>query len=80
MKTPEEIREAENKSIIERLRRGESITRINASATWFPPRPVIKKDEKALNFVFSKDKEDDTNGIVDKDKSTGRLSMVHDCD
>ena len=76
MKTPEEMRKAENDSIIERFKRGEGLSRISSSATWFPPRPIIKKDPKALEFVFSKNKEDDTNGIIDTNNGTRRISVV----
>jgi hypothetical protein len=40
----EKKRIAENKRIIEKMKRGESIATIPTEATWYPPRPLIVKD------------------------------------
>lgn len=39
-------RKAHNDDLINRMRRGESMSLCKASDTWFPPRPVIKKKFK----------------------------------
>ena len=46
-------RKKENDDIIERMKRGDPLQRISSSATWFPPRPKIKKDTK--RFVQKRD-------------------------
>lgn len=40
----EKKRKQENDRIIERMKRGESLATVPTEATWFPPRPTIKKD------------------------------------
>jgi hypothetical protein len=51
--TKEELeRKKRNKSIIERLMRGETLATVPQSATWFPPRPVIKKNQEALGKLY----------------------------
>lgn len=47
------IKEA-NDALIKRWRNGENLARIDASATWFQPHPLIKKDEKAIAKIFGK--------------------------
>ena len=37
-------RKKENDALIEKMRKGESLAKVSVSATWWPPRPVIKKD------------------------------------
>jgi hypothetical protein len=44
MEDLESKRKRENKDLIERMKRGENLSRIPPEATWYPPRPLIKKD------------------------------------
>ena len=39
-------RKKENDSIVRRMREGDPLQRISSSATWFPPRPLTKKDKR----------------------------------
>jgi hypothetical protein len=39
-----EQRKKENDALIEKMRKGESLATVSVSATWWPPRPIIKKD------------------------------------
>ena len=66
-----EARKKRNESILKRVFRGESIALYSVQDTWWPTRPVIKKDKNALNF--STGGCDDRKG---KDNSTRRLSVV----
>lgn len=34
----------ENADLIARMRRGQTLARVDHQATWWPPRPIIKKD------------------------------------
>lgn len=52
--TPEERRRAENKSLLDRLRRGESLARVDVEATHWPPRPLIKKDPQAIARIYGR--------------------------
>ncbi len=47
-------RDIENKRILEKLKTGESLSLISLQATFFPPRPTIKKDVK-LVFPLKKE-------------------------
>lgn len=43
-----------NERVLERMMNPEDkLTIIDPGATWYPPRPIIKKDKRALEF-FSK--------------------------
>lgn len=52
MDREKERRKAENQDLIERMRRGESLARIPATATWFQPRPSVKKDGDAMARLY----------------------------
>lgn len=43
-------RKKENDALIEKMRKGESLASVSVSATWFPPRPKIKKDLRKRLF------------------------------
>lgn len=52
-------RKERNKDIIERMKKGEALNHgIEAGDTWWQPRPIIKKDEKAMEMIFMKHQED----------------------
>lgn len=53
--TSDERRRQENADLIARMKRGESLARCDTQATWWQPRPKIKKDDKALDLIFTKD-------------------------
>lgn len=48
----EQQRQRLNRDLVKRMRNGESLTRMSADDTHFPPRPSIKKDPKALKFLY----------------------------
>lgn len=45
-----------NQDLIERMKNGESLALIDQTKTWYQPRPIIKKDPKALDVLFKGDK------------------------
>ncbi len=50
-------RKFKNEDLIHRMREGESLALIPSQATFFQPRPIIKKDLKALQALgFINDK------------------------
>lgn len=51
----EDRRKKENDALLEKMRKGESLTTVSTSATWWPPRPIIKKDFALQKKLFSKD-------------------------
>ena len=55
MHNQEERRRRENADLLARYRAGEKLARIDATATWWPRHPPIKKDEAALRKLYGKD-------------------------
>lgn len=49
-------RAEENKNLLERVKRGESISRCSTQDTWWQPRQIIKKDPKALEKLYGEKK------------------------
>ena len=48
-------RDKRNKDIVSRLKRGESTRTVPPEATWWPPRPIIKKDPEAIKRLYNSD-------------------------
>lgn len=47
-----EIRKQHNLDLMRRMRGGESLNAYDSKASWYPPRPVIKKDDKEISRVY----------------------------
>ncbi len=45
-------RAAHNDQLIDRMRRGDSLWAFDSQSSWFPPRPLIKKDTKLMNKLY----------------------------
>jgi len=43
-----EKRRRKNRDLVERMKRGDSLSSIPQEATWFPPRPRVEKDLSKL--------------------------------
>lgn len=56
MDKDKERRKKENERILNLMKSGDSLSTIPTSATWFPPRPTIKKD---LSKFYKKKADDD---------------------
>jgi hypothetical protein len=48
-------RKKHNEDLINRMKQGESLQSQSASDSWFPPRPVIKKNSAALRELYVPD-------------------------
>ena len=46
-------RNKHNKDLIDRMRQGDSLQSQTASDSWFPPRPIIKKNDSAMRTLYS---------------------------
>ena len=57
-----ERRKKENQRILEMMKRGESLATVDVGATWYPPRPIIKKDLTRLYSDKLKDSKDEVTG------------------
>jgi hypothetical protein len=51
-----DIRKKHNMDLIRRMRDGDPLKSFDSRASWFPPRPVIEKDEKAVAKLYGKAK------------------------
>ena len=47
-----QLRKKHNEDLIHRMKQGESLQSQSASDSWFPPRPVIKKNSAALRELY----------------------------
>jgi hypothetical protein len=60
--TERRVRETKNRRdhnayLVDKIQKGEEIpVRLSMTDVWFPPRPTIKKDIKAMNRLYSKGK------------------------
>lgn len=45
-------RRLHNRKILKKMERGESLSTFNNQSSWFPPRPIIKKDKKAVDKLY----------------------------
>jgi hypothetical protein len=54
-------RDERNRDIVERMKRGESLTSFNTKNSWFPPRPVIEKNKEVLKLLYEKEDKSDKN-------------------
>ena len=47
------LRKERNEDILDRLKKGDALSSFDSYASWYPPRPIIKKDPKALGKLYS---------------------------
>lgn len=66
------LRKQHNSDLIRRMRNGEPLNTIDSKSSWYPPRPVIKKDEGEMARVYG-------TPITEKDQEVA-LSVVEDGD
>lgn len=45
-------RKQHNKKVLKKMEKGESLSSFNSQSSWFPPRPIIKKDKKAVEKLY----------------------------
>jgi hypothetical protein len=47
-----DLRRQHNADLLRRMRSGDSLTTFDSKSSWFPPRPVIKKDVNEMARVY----------------------------
>ena len=57
MNKAEEKRKKANDDILKRMKNGDPLTSFSSHFSWFPPRPIVKKDKKAIAILYPEDKE-----------------------
>ena len=69
-------RQRHNAELIQKMRDGESLTSFDAMSSWFPPRPTIEKDKRAIEKLYSlgaKKTSQDKSTSAQKDASADNL-------
>ncbi len=56
----EDLRKRRNRELLKRMHNGEVLCSYDSTDSWFPPRPIIKKDKKEMARLY--------NGGVKKDE------------
>ena len=46
------LRKKHNHELIKRMREGDPLRSYDSNASWFPPRPIIKKDPMAIAKLY----------------------------
>ncbi|MFY7927376.1 MAG: hypothetical protein ACOVS5_00765 [Oligoflexus sp.] len=49
------LRRERNSDLIRRMRNGDQLSSFNSYSSWFPPRPIIEKDQNALEKLYGAD-------------------------
>ena len=47
-----DLRRERNANILRRMNNGDPLTAFNSVSSWFPPRPIIKKDEEHVEALY----------------------------
>jgi len=73
-KSQNSLRRDRNSELLRRMRNGDSLTSYDSAASWFPPRPIIEKDEKALKQLYGRRKTDKM-VVADQNQNQGEESQ-----
>jgi hypothetical protein len=68
-KASSDLRQKHNSDLIRRMRNGEALNAVDSKASWFPPRPIIQKDEREMARLYA-------NAKAKEPKSIGGLTAV----
>jgi hypothetical protein len=49
------LRKERNSDVIRRMKNGDQLSSFNSYSSWFPPRPIIEKDAKAVKELYGKE-------------------------
>jgi hypothetical protein len=47
-----ETRKKANEELLRKMKSGESLKMVSVQSTWFPPRPIIKKNEDKIKELY----------------------------
>ncbi len=63
-------RKKHNADLLSRMRDGENLQSYSAQASWYPPRPILKKDSAAIAELYGKKEGGSAESPKDTDKSS----------
>lgn len=47
-----------NKDIVDRMRAGDKLSSFSSHDSWFPPRPIIRKDKSLMAKLYNEETKD----------------------
>jgi hypothetical protein len=56
-KDGDKLRKERNKEVLDKYRRGESLSAVPPDATFFPPRPIIRKSAEDIKRLYGEEEE-----------------------
>jgi len=77
-----ETRKKANEELLRKMKSGESLKTVSVQATWFPPRPIIKKDGDKIKELYGDNAsivgvtDENSDTVEKKDKPSLRLVGV----
>jgi hypothetical protein len=72
-KKADELRRLRNASLLRRMEDGDELTSFNSNASWFPPRPIIKKNNEAIERLYGVGTDKRLQRAFDHVVETGKL-------
>ncbi len=57
-KNQNKLRKDRNLELIRRMKKGENLASFDSEASWFPPRPIIKKDIHIMKKLYAPNEND----------------------
>lgn len=74
VKSGEVMRRQHNEDLLRRMRSGEALWSFDSNASWFPERPKIKKDPKALARLYRTAEENSASETLLATSDVGQIS------
>ncbi len=64
-----------NQDLLRRMRSGESLRSVDSRSSWFPPRPMIQKDQEAISRLYNLTAKESSRGAETSSESLGESSL-----
>ncbi len=71
VKKSKNLRQERNTELLRRMVNGEKLSSFNSVDSWYPPRPIVEKDEQAINQLYGGDVDERLQN-AGKDKKSGK--------
>ena len=74
----DQLRKERNQELVQKMRAGESLSSFDSQASWFPSRPKIEKNLEAIQKLYGKDpeQESDKSGNPNSSQNIQTASVV----
>lgn len=71
----EQKRREHNGDLIRRMKDGETLTSFDSTSSWFPPRPIVKKDQRAIERLYREEAIDDQEKTGEERAESGVIPL-----